>query len=154
MIQIDLAAIANQAVSIRLDNRLYALTVRETGGVMSVDITRDGVTVLEGQRAVAGSALIPYTYLEAGNFVFVTEGEEYADWRKFGTSHFLLYANAEELAAIRAAYAVDVVPLANAQALTAADAYIPPRTSGYLLINNTGLRLVVGPNGGNLFWSR
>lgn len=154
MIQIDLAAIANQAVAIRLDNQLYSLAVHATGGVMSVDITRDGETVVAGQRAVAGSPLIPYTYLEAGNFVFVTEGEEYADWRKFGASHFLLYANADELAAIRAAYAIDVVPLANGQALAAADAYIPPSVTGFLLINNTGLRLTVGPSGGYLYWRR
>lgn len=154
MIQIDLAAIANQAVAIRLDNQLYSLAVREAGGVMSVDITRDGVIVLDGQRAVAGAPLIPYTYLEAGNFVFVTEGEEYADWRKFGSSHFLLYANAEELAALRKAYAVGVVPLANRQALAAADAYVPPALTGFLLINNTGLRLTVGANGGYLYWRR
>jgi hypothetical protein len=154
MIQIDLAAIANQAVAIRLDNQLYALAVRETGGVMSVDITRDGVTVLDGQRAVAGAPLIPYTYREAGNFVFVTEGEEYADWRKFGTSHFLLYASAEELAALRAAYAVGVVPLANRQAIAAAEGYVPPARSGFLLTNNTGLRLTVGANGGYLYWRR
>jgi hypothetical protein len=154
MIQIELAAIANQSVAIRLDNRLYSLAVHETGGVMSVDITRDGETVLDGQRAVAGAALIPYNYLEAGNFVFVTEAGEYPDWRKFGTSHFLLYANAEELDAIRAAYAVDVVPVANKQALAAAGAYIPPSLTGFLLINNTGLRLTVGESGGYLYWRR
>jgi hypothetical protein len=154
MIQIDLAAIANQAVAVRLDNQLFALAVRAAGGVMSVDIARDGETVVEGQRAVAGAPLIPYTYLETGNFVFVTEGGEYPDWRKFGASHFLLYASADELATIRAAYAVDVIPLANGRALAAADAYIPPSLTGFLLVNNTGLRLTVGPSGGYLYWRR
>lgn len=149
MIQIDLAAIANQSVSIRLDDSFYELTVREAGGTMCVDISRDGTLVLEGARAVAGTALIPYTYLEVGNFVFVTEGEEYADWHKFGTSHFLLYANAEEVAQIRAEYEATVASVANTQTLASAEPFAG--LPGFLLMDNTGRRLTVGQNGGYLF---
>lgn len=101
MIDITLDPIPNQTVSIRLDEDLYSLTVKATRGVMSADIVRNGVTILSGARIVAGTALIPYRYLEAGNFVLLTDNEEYPDYAKFGSSQSLVFASAEELEALR-----------------------------------------------------
>lgn len=151
MIEIDLAPLANQSVAVRLDNALYEIVVRTTSGVMSVDILRGGELAVQGQRAAAGSPLIPYVYLEAGNFIFVTENEEYADWRKFGTSHFLLYATAQELADIRQQYADTVARVANRQSITVAVPFAPGSTSGFLLARAGGARLLVSPSGGFLF---
>lgn len=97
MIQVNIAAISNQSLSIRLENRLYVLTLKETRGVMSMDIMRDGETVVQGQRLVAGSPVIGYPYRATGNFVFITLDEEYPDWRQFGAGQFLLYATAAEV---------------------------------------------------------
>lgn len=102
MISITLAAIPNQAVSMRLEDNLYKLTLRETRGVMSVDISRDDETIVRGLRAVAGTALLPYRYLETGNFVILTEDGEYPDYTKFGISQELVYVTVAELEALRA----------------------------------------------------
>lgn len=151
MIQLDLAAIANQSVSIRLDDYLYSLDILDTSGVMSLNIKRNGVDILQGQRAVAGASVIPYEHLEGGNFIFVTENGEYPDWRKFGSSQFLLYATADEIAEIRELYDIEVVPVANSIVL--ADAKQIDQT-GYLLIDRSGSRLIISETDyGFLLWS-
>jgi hypothetical protein len=101
MIDIDLAAIPNQTVSIRLDDQLYKITVRETRGVMSVDIVRDDVELVMGARIVAGTPLLPYLYQEVGNFVLLTEDEEYPYYTKFGDSQSLVYVTPAEIATLR-----------------------------------------------------
>lgn len=101
MIDIDLAAIPNQTVSIRLDDQLYKITVRETRGVMSVDIVRDDEELVMGARIVAGTPLLPYLYQEVGNFVLLTEDEEYPYYTKFGDSQNLVYVTPAEIATLR-----------------------------------------------------
>jgi hypothetical protein len=101
LIDIALDQLPNQSVSIRLDDNLYTIAVKSTRGVMSADITRNGTVLMTGARIVAGTPLIPYRYLEAGNFVLLTENEEYPDYTKFGSSQSLVYASAEELEALR-----------------------------------------------------
>jgi hypothetical protein len=101
VIDIALAAIPNQSLSIRLEDRLYNLTLWATRGVMSADIERDGVFIVRGARIVAGTPLIPYRYLESGNFVMLTENEEYPDYALFGISQSLVYVTIAELEALR-----------------------------------------------------
>lgn len=102
MIEIALAVIPNQAFSIRLDNQVYDVTLKETDGVMSATIVRDGVTILSGTRVVAGTPLIPYEYLESGNFMLLTDDDDLPDYTKFGISQSLIYASQAELEALRA----------------------------------------------------
>lgn len=101
MIDIDLAAIPNQTVSIRLDDRLYKITIRETRGVMAADITRDDEMVVQGARIVAGTPILPYLYQEEGNFVLLTEDEEYPYYSKFGDSQSLVYVTPAEIETLR-----------------------------------------------------
>lgn len=101
MIDILLAAIPNQTVSIRLDDRMYSITVKETRGVMSVDILRDNEPILSGSRCVPMVPLITYRYLEAGNFVFLTENDEYPYYTEFGNTQSLVYVSPVELEALR-----------------------------------------------------
>ncbi len=98
---VPLQAIPNQTVSITLGDSSYAVSLRETNGVMSVDLARDNVVLLRGIRAVYGSPLIPYKYLEAGNFIFLTLDGNLPDYTLFGTTQFLLFYSASELGAIR-----------------------------------------------------
>lgn len=67
---------------------------------MFVDITRNGSPVVSGMRAVAGTFLIPYGYLESGNFLIITTNEEYPDYRQFGLSQYLIYFSQAELEAL------------------------------------------------------
>jgi hypothetical protein len=101
MIDIDLAAIPNQTVSIRLDDQLYRITIRETRGVMSADIMRDDELLIQGARIVAGTPILPYVYQENGNFVLLTEDEEYPYYDKFGESQSLVYVTPAEIATLR-----------------------------------------------------
>jgi len=101
MITIDLAAIPNQTLGIRLGDDLYAITVKAARGIMCADIIRNDIPIVTGSRIVSGAPLIPYRYLESGNFVIFTENDEYPDYTKFGDSQMLEYLSAEELGVIR-----------------------------------------------------
>lgn len=101
MIDINLTAIPNQSLTIKLEDSLYTITVKETRGVMSLDLLRDNEAVLLGSRMLPNSPLIPYRYLESGNFVMLCDGEEYPDYRLFGDTQSLVYVTVAELEALR-----------------------------------------------------
>jgi hypothetical protein len=103
MIDVGIAALANQSLSIQLDERFYEIELREANGVMSASITRDGVVLISNVRVTAGTPLLPYRYQEAGNFVMTTDGEAIPYWDQFGVTQFLVYLSAAEVAAYRGA---------------------------------------------------
>jgi hypothetical protein len=111
MIEIPIAAVPNQTLSIQLDQNNYDIGLFTTNrananlvgdGVMGITITRNGLLVVSGLRLVPNYLIIPYLYLEDGNFVFVTQNDEYPDYPQFGITQSLIYASASELGAIRA----------------------------------------------------
>ena len=101
---IALEQAANQALSLTIDSHRYEIAVRFAGGIMAVDISRDGTALVTGERAVAGTPLFPYLYLEdqSGSFTFITPDDELPDYTRFGIDHFLIYASNAELEAVRA----------------------------------------------------
>lgn len=103
MIDVGIATLANQALSIQLDERFYEIELREANGVMAATITRDGVTIVSNMRVTAGTPLLPYRYQEAGNFIMTTDGEAIPYWDQFNVTQFLVYLSAAELAAYRGA---------------------------------------------------
>ena len=103
MIDVGIAALANQSLSIQLDERFYEIELREANGVMAATITRDGVTIVSNIRVTAGTPLLPYRYQEAGNFIMTTDGEAIPYWDQFGVTQFLVYLSAAEVAAYRGA---------------------------------------------------
>lgn len=103
MIDIPLLAVPNQSLSIRLDNQFYTIRIVYTEGVMSVSIKRGNINVISNQRAVAGFPIIPYTYLENGNFAILTKNGDYPNYNQFGTTQTFVFATQAELEAIRAA---------------------------------------------------
>ena len=103
MIDVGIAALANQSLSIQLDERFYEIELREANGVMSASITRDGVVLISNVRVTAGTPLLPYRYQEAGNFIMTTDGEALPYYDQFGVTQFLVYLTADELAAYREA---------------------------------------------------
>lgn len=97
---IPLGAVPNQSLSIRLEGSRYVLRLKEAGGMMAIDIDRDGDRVVSGMRCAAGTPLLPYEYLErqAGNFMFVSsEPGAIPYWRDFGTRTRLFYLTAAEV---------------------------------------------------------
>jgi hypothetical protein len=102
MIDIAIAALPNQSLTIQLDERVYVIALKETNGVMAASITRDNVAIVTNVRVTAGTPLLPYIYQEAGNFVLLTNGDDLPYWDQFGVTQFLLYVTPSELAEYRA----------------------------------------------------
>lgn len=105
MLTISLVALPNQELTVSLDGILYDLAIRETNGCMSMDVTRAGVTVVQGQRCVADAPVLPYVALEGpyGNFVFLTNAGDLPYWTQFTSDQTLVFGTAVEIAAARAA---------------------------------------------------
>lgn len=102
MLQIPIAAIPNQTFSTNLDNRFYNITLKSMGGITTAIIERDGVIVVQNTRVVSGSLVIPYKYLENGNFFMTTLNQVYPSYEQFGISQFLIYLSPDELNVLRA----------------------------------------------------
>lgn len=101
MVIIPLIAVPNQTFSIQLDGTLFNLTLKSVVNFTAVTIFQNNVLILSGMRAVAGTPVIPYQYLEAGNFIFVTANEEYPVYTEFGSTQYLFYLTQAELEALR-----------------------------------------------------
>ncbi len=102
MIELELAQVPNQSFSTRLGDNQYDISILETNGCMSVSISRNNVKLLSNVRAVGGTPLIPYRYLEDGNFAFITQDEEYPYYDKFGITQSLIFVTQAELSELRA----------------------------------------------------
>ena len=103
MIDVGIAALPNQSLTVQLDERLYDIHLREANGVLAATIARDGVTLVSAMRVTAGTPILPYRYQEAGNFVMTTDGEAIPYWDQFGVTQILVYLSAAEVAAYRGA---------------------------------------------------
>ena len=101
MIEINLTPVANQSVSIKLEDSLYTLVFKEARGIMSLDVVRDNEVVIQGSRMLPNAPLIPYQYLENGNFVMLCDDEEYPNYLLFGDTQTLVYVTTAELEALR-----------------------------------------------------
>lgn len=101
-INVPIEAVANQEFTIVLEGARYNLSIKQATGCMEMDIIRDDVVILTGIRPVAGSPVIPYKYLERGNFLFLTENDDLPWWEKFGATQSLLYLTIDEMEQARA----------------------------------------------------
>jgi len=96
---IPLEAVPNQAFTVRVADQAFALRIKEANGVMVADVTANGTPLLLATRVVAGTPLIPYSYLAgAGNFVLLTDDGDLPAYEQFGVTQALVYASPEELA--------------------------------------------------------
>lgn len=100
MIEIPLQALPNQSFSILLDQTQYDIRIESTNNVMSFDIVRNNIAIVTGARSIAGFPIIPYKYLEDGNFIILTMNEEYPDYTQFGITQSLIYASQAEIEAM------------------------------------------------------
>lgn len=95
---IPLTAVPNQSFTLTIDGVRWVLGIKEAKRVMVCDVSRDGELILSGSRVLAGETLIPYEYLQSGNFIFITGGDELPDWTRFNASQTLVYLSEAELA--------------------------------------------------------
>ena len=121
MINIPLQAIPNQNFSFQDTTTQvnYFITINTVGvgnaQVMAFDISIDGVVVVLGCRAVSGYPILASAYQQNGNFVMTTINDDLPDYRQFGITQYLIYANQTELDDITAAQAL---ALLDVEALT------------------------------------
>lgn len=99
---VPLTQVPNQSFTVRLDSSRYDITIKEARGRMVVDMARDDVVLFRGLVAKTGTPLIPYRYLELGNFVFITDGEVEPYFELFNVSQQLVYLTLAEVEALRA----------------------------------------------------
>lgn len=103
MIDVDLAAVPAQSVTIQIVDSIYVIDVIDIGNdCMACSIERDGVQIISNVRITAGTPILPYEYQEDGNFLMTTENDAIPYYTEFGVTQFLVYVTAEELAAYRA----------------------------------------------------
>lgn len=101
---IPLQAIPNQQFTITLENHGFDIDISSSGGMTYATISKDGVTIISGERVVAGEPIIPFPYLEGdtGNFTITTLNDAIPDYTEFGSTQTLIYATAAEIALARA----------------------------------------------------
>jgi hypothetical protein len=101
-LSINLAPIPNQSLSVTINQVLYELRFFFVSNVMCCDLAINSVTVLSAMRLVAGSFIIPYNYLQNGNFIITTLNGEIPNYSFFGATQFLLFLTNAEVAALQA----------------------------------------------------
>lgn len=101
MRNIPVQATPNQTFTATIEGARFEITLKASRGVMVADVSVDGVVRLRGTRVLAGEAIIPYRYLEDGNFYILTDGEQLPGWAEFGVSQQLVYLTPDEMAAAR-----------------------------------------------------
>lgn len=99
---VPINTVPNQAFTATIDGVRWVLSIKSTNHVMIADIYRDGVLLLSGSRILAGEAIIPYQYLQSGNFLLLTISDTLPDFRVFGVSQLLVYLSMEEIATMPA----------------------------------------------------
>lgn len=98
---IPLAALPNQTFTATLEGYRFEITLKAGRACLVCDIAVDGVQRVAGSHVLAGEMLIPYRYLEAGNFILTTVDDVLPSWGQLGVTQQLYYLTAAELEAMR-----------------------------------------------------
>lgn len=101
MKEIPLNTVEKQSLSVLIDGVLFELAFKLCNGIMAATIIRDGVTIVENRRVVAGVGIIPQGDREAGNFLILTNNDDLPYFSRFAATDVLVYANEEETIAFR-----------------------------------------------------
>ena len=97
---ITLQAIPRQEVIVTLDESRYKIQMLSAGDFMTYGVERDGIVIIEnGTRLVNGSPLLPYKYMQEGNFILDVPDSELPDYKNFTSTQALYYASIAELEA-------------------------------------------------------
>lgn len=99
MIEFSLDAVPNQSFTANIEENRYIITLKEARGIMAATVVRNDETIVQSARVVAGTPIIPYIYLEDGNFFITTLEDDLPDWTKFGVSQSFAYITKAEIEA-------------------------------------------------------
>ena len=98
---IPVQPLPNQSFSTTLGSDLYDLKFITCVNITACTILRNKQLIVLNSRVVPNMPIIPYKYLEAGNFMMLVRSGQYPIYSEFGVTQFLIYASADELASIR-----------------------------------------------------
>ena len=97
--QIAIAPIPDQTFTTTLQGVTYGLRIFLAANVMCCDLTINNIAVLSGMRLVSGSPIIPYEYLQNGNFFLITLNDELPFYDQFNATQFLIFYTEAEIEA-------------------------------------------------------
>ena len=101
MKEIPLNLVEKQSLSVLIDNILFELSFKLCNNIMAATIIRNGETIVENRRVVAGVGIIPEGDREEGNFIILTNNDDLPYFEQFASTHVLVYANEKEIIDIR-----------------------------------------------------
>lgn len=101
MIDIILQPVPSQSFSIDIEGNSFNIAIK-TAGTVIADITINNSIKILGVKCRPNLPIIPYGYLEAGNFFIITEAEELPDYAQFGITQQMVYLTALEMEAYNA----------------------------------------------------
>lgn len=96
-LQITIASIPDQSFTATLGGVTYGLRLFLAANVMCCDLTINNEVILSGMRLVSGSPIIPYEYLQNGNFFLITLNDEIPFYDQFNATQFLIYYTQAEI---------------------------------------------------------
>lgn len=100
MQEIPLLQLANQTLTVDLEEKQFTITIKEANGCMMADVAINGEPIVTGARITAGEPIISYFYLQDGNLILSTLNDQLPYWGEFGVSQALLYLTDDEMAGV------------------------------------------------------
>lgn len=97
MIDISLQNIPNQSFTFTADDTSFKVTLKTTNDRTIADFIINDTIKIDGVRVMPNKPIIPYPYLEYGNFFFVSNGESYPFYADFGITQNLVYLTPAEM---------------------------------------------------------
>ncbi len=99
---IPLQAIPSQTLSyIDPAGNQWNIAVRLVGQQIAFSFTLNNIVLIQGITAVAGARIIPYNYLESGNFALITQAQQVPDYTQFGITQTLVFFEPADILASR-----------------------------------------------------
>lgn len=102
MQEIPIQAIPSQTFSyIDPDNNQWNVSIKLVSEQIAFSFTLNGTILIENITAVAGIRIIPYDYLELGNFVIITQAQQVPDYTQFGSTQQLVFLSNADILGFR-----------------------------------------------------
>lgn len=98
---LTLQPIPNQSFTTIVNSNRYDISIFYTAGVMSITVLRNSILIVDSMRLTAGTFVLPYGYMEDGNFIIVNMNDDLIDYNEFGSTQKFLYLSPQDLVNVR-----------------------------------------------------
>ncbi len=96
--RLNLTATPSQSLNAFIENQAFIIKIRTTPHITIFDLTVNSRVVCQGIIIKAGQRMIPFEYLETGNFLLTTRFSDTINYEQFNITQFLYYLTETELA--------------------------------------------------------